>query len=160
MDRTDALDQAAAFVERLGGHSFRTGNYARVQAVLDVAAFLLGETAEPEADTEPTEGAPYLDPSGERVPLGPARKVMCQMDAGDYVYARAGKINGVPYVAVMIVVDGDPVTAMITPRDARAYAAGLLDCADEADGASPSVYGLLTKDKGDDDGSAPTPAVI
>ncbi|MEU4568681.1 hypothetical protein [Micromonospora sp. NPDC023956] len=117
----------------------------RARAAAHIAAFLL-DYPDGWADEEPEEEAvesaeddDEIDPD-DAVPVGPARKVMCDASPGDSVYVRAGRSGGrtgTPFVGLNVESDGEHRQIYLSPTKARAYAAGILDAADEAEGRSP-----------------------
>ncbi|MDG4801703.1 hypothetical protein [Micromonospora sp. WMMD980] len=99
---------------------------------LSVAAFLV-EYGEPEADDE----APAQLDISEAMPAGPARRVMCSATPGDFAYVRSGRVGARPFVHVEVHSDGELAAVALALAEARAYAAGILDACDEAEGGSP-----------------------
>ncbi|WP_329105481.1 hypothetical protein OG792_32755 [Micromonospora sp. NBC_01699] len=135
MTPDEALAQGREYVESLRSpHQFTASADDLARAALDVAQFLM-EYAAP-ADDEEAEPDPRIV-LAESLPAGPARRVQSSASPGDYVYVRGGKSNGVPFVALETVVDGELTQLALSLVEVRAFAAGALDCADEAEGASP-----------------------
>lgn len=108
------------------------------QVALEIARFLVESTSEVTAESteDDSEGDGRVDLT-QAVTVGPARKVMCAAEAGDYAYCRAGRSQGRPFVGIEISADGERSHVVLTVPEARAYAAGILDAADEAEGGSP-----------------------
>lgn len=98
---------------------------------LAVAAFLM-EYA-PTLTEQAADGDEEDEADG--MPTGPLSTVHCLHDPADTIQAAAvrGEAVGVRIVAG----GGDAIGVVLTARDARAFAAGLLNAADEADGSSP-----------------------
>ncbi|MEV0267704.1 hypothetical protein AB0H43_02925 [Hamadaea sp. NPDC050747] len=144
MTPTEALTEAEQFVSRLTvGAGETSSDVVRTAVALAVAQFLLDNEAY--IEPEPTEGD-VIDTT-DSVPAGPARKVMCAANPGDYAYVRSGRtVGGSGFVGLVNLADGETTQVVLSPADARRYAAGILDAADEADGTSP----LLWLGKGDD----------
>lgn len=144
----EALEWAEAHVKRMSGTGVHTGTAAeRSAAALDVARFLLygAKAADDEEYEEEAEG-----------PVGPAYTVESCFGPGDRAYVRAGAQEGSRYVMLMLTADGEHCKVPLSPRDARMFAAGILNAADEAEGGSP----LLGWVGGEDGEEPPRPAGV
>lgn len=134
--RTDALSDAMRALDEMSKTApvLRRGSLVdRARVVLDIARFLVGEdVTEKESEEEPS--------TASTVAVGPARRVPCSVSPGDYAYVRACKVGQRPAVGLEIGADGESAQVVLGVRDARAYAAGILDAADEAEGGSPLLY--------------------
>jgi len=105
----------------------------RVAASVMVAEFLIG-------DQEEEPAAPPATPD-DYAPAGPARLVECEVTPGDRLFVRAARPSdgtaGRPLVGIAATANGETAEVILSPARARAWAAGVLDAADEADGTTP-----------------------
>lgn len=81
------------------------------------------------------------DEVDELTAVGPTRSVRCAETPTDGVSVRpAVAPNLGPIVALGAVQGGDTAMIALRPSDARRFAAGVLDAADEADGTEPLLF--------------------
>jgi hypothetical protein len=127
----DIVEDIAAGQPRRKGGDFAS----RDEAVLAVAEFLLGYD---DAETGEELTTRTSRPTRSRG----VQLITCNVRSpGDYAYTRAWKSGGrPPFVGLEVVVDGKVAQVAISPRHARAFAAGVLNAADEAEGASPLLW--------------------
>ncbi len=141
MNRTNALDVGMAVVEALGGglggglaRRHRGTAPDRTAAAMMVAEFLVGEPQEEVAELPPAAPDDYTS-------AGPARLVECEVSPGDRLFVRAARppagSSGRPLVGIEATANGETAQIVLSPSRARAWAAGVLDAADEADGTTP-----------------------
>lgn len=92
-----------------------------------------------EAEAEAQERANQR--SAEDIPAGPIYSARCIDTEGDVVATR-GVDHGQygPVVAVQVRAGADIGTILLKPGPARAFAAGILNAADEADGTQPLMF--------------------
>lgn len=136
MTRDEVLAAGLAFVEEanVGVPRHRQPNTGdRVALALQVAAFLL---AEAEAAEVPEATASDYEPAG------PGRTLTCDTDPEDKLFVRSATpttgVAGRPIVGFEATsASGAVVQLLASPAKARAFAAGILDAADEADGTTP-----------------------
>lgn len=137
--RTDALALAVDILEDVDqGASDRGTSPERLAEVRELARFILGEEETEEVEEvdaeEPEEGRLNLR---EGMPNGPAYRVQCAATPGDYAYTRSGKSGNRPFVYVEATADGETRAVALDVAEARAFAAAILNAADDAEGASP-----------------------
>jgi hypothetical protein len=96
------------------------------------------------------EGFEFCDRDGmdrrlEEIGLvGHLAAIECSQTEGDFATVRRLGREGEPqppYVSIGVVEDGLPNVVVLTPTDARKYAAAILNAADEADGTPPLEWG-------------------
>ncbi|MFD6638311.1 hypothetical protein ACFWDN_21120 [Micromonospora chalcea] len=139
--RIDALALAVDILEDVDqGASDRGTSPERLAEVRELARFILGEDAPGGADADPAEDGAEEYP--EPGPLGPLTEVHCSDTPSDLATVQGGRsaVHGaVVRLAVGTAQGGGMV--LLTPADARRFAAGLLNAADEADGTAGLAFG-------------------
>ncbi|MFG3710146.1 hypothetical protein [Micromonospora sp. NPDC047730] len=151
-NRVNALSLAMEVVDDAtrGLPFWRRGSAVdRAGAALEVARFLVGEEELDEGydEEEPEQGETSIDGPldlAEATPVGPARRVECIASPGDYAYVRPGKVSGKPFVHIEVHADGETESVFLAISEARRFAAGILDAADEAEGGSPLLHFVKT----------------
>ncbi|MEV1157720.1 hypothetical protein AB0J27_20205 [Micromonospora chokoriensis] len=138
MTRAEAMSDAVEIVEELTEGTPKPGSAPdRVAAAIAVASFLLGldedgEEVDEDADEEPTV-------SGI---VGAVQSVSCCVTPSDGATADAFRGPLGTRVRLGIREGGSRSMVILTPADARRFAAGLLNAADEADGTAGLPFGL------------------
>ncbi|SCL33063.1 hypothetical protein GA0070616_4625 [Micromonospora nigra] len=131
MTPEEALAKGREFAVSFGNHA-PADDMARV--ALDTAAWMLEN-----ADPQPAEDT--RDPG----PLGPKREVACADTPTDKATVQGG-VSAVHGPSVRLSVASGTTgggLVILTTADARRFAAGILDAADEADGGNgPLLFGL------------------
>ncbi|MDG4792686.1 hypothetical protein [Micromonospora sp. WMMD1082] len=125
----EALTKGREYVARFGPFGDPSEHASRA---LEVATFLLDyDTPAPADDPEPG-------------PLGPKRTVSCADTPADKATVQGGMSTAHgPAVRLSVHGPNGGGLVILTPDDARRFAAGLLDAADEADGgAGRLMFGL------------------
>jgi hypothetical protein len=104
---------------------------AGTNAALSVAAFLMAHAGAEVVECE-CEECDEVEPG---MPVGPTYAVRCAVEPSEraeVVGLASGRV-GLRYVGE----DGDAITLALTAKDARGFAAAILNAADDADGSSP-----------------------
>ncbi|MFG3715784.1 hypothetical protein [Micromonospora sp. NPDC047730] len=141
----EALTKGREFVTNLPGEFELTTPDKMIAAEVCVAAFLMDYSAppEPEASEEPegeTEAADEKD--SEPGPLGPVRHAVCAVSPPDAAYTEAYRTVRGPMVRLGVADGPSRFNVVLTPSDARRFAAGILNAADEADGTDALHFGV------------------
>lgn len=136
-----ALAFGFGFVDEVGKSGRHRGQaHEEATAAVEVANYLMTWQAEAEIEAE-TE-----DAEEDYVPGGPVRQVQCTLDGCDVAQVVA-TANG--YIGLRVVPDGNEeasIGVVLTPTQARQFAAGILNTADEADGTAPLMFGRPSAD--------------
>lgn len=131
MTPIDALSEAVDIVDELTKGASTAGTLAeRAGAALEVASFILG-LEEEEDDEDAASGI-----------VGPSQTVECSVTTGDSAKVDAFRGPLGVRVRVSVAEGGNENMVILTPADARRYAAAILNAADEADGTTGLPFGL------------------
>ncbi|RLK22624.1 hypothetical protein DER29_0461 [Micromonospora sp. M71_S20] len=140
MDRSDALAVGMEVIEDADAGAATCGTSPERAAVaLEIARFLVGADGYDEEADEETEEAAQLDAIG---PLGALASVTCSVSPGDTAAVDAYQTVRGKRVRVVTTDSGNRHTIVLTPEDARRFAAGILNAADAADGTSGLSFGV------------------
>lgn len=71
---------------------------------------------------------------------GPLTFARCAENPADTVGVRSASLRIGNIVAIAVTQNDEQNIVVLSPKDARAFAAGVLNSADEADGTSPLVF--------------------
>ncbi len=132
MTREEALAAGLAYVDQASaGIPSRRGMTAAERAYLGMAAatFLLGDDS-----TAPT--------GDTHEPVGDGAILQCEVAPGDHLFVRGAKVtagaDGRPMVGFEArTASGEVMQVLASPARARAWAAAVLNAADNADGTDP-----------------------
>ncbi|OZV74783.1 hypothetical protein CA850_29850 [Micromonospora echinospora] len=131
---TSALAEAREFVLSLPGAG-ELDAAALAQQINGIATLLLEYAERPAPDDE-------IDTDAEPGPLGALSSVPCTVVPSDSAWVDAYQTVRGKRVRLGLVDGSTRPNIVVTPSDARRYAAGILNAADEADGTSRLLFGI------------------